>query len=371
LLFDGVARAVSTNARGLLRSLVQIACVASVGGWGVSARAQVEEVEAIRVVVAASRDCAADGGFAEQMFARTRRARPATMGDGSAREFDVSLRNVGKRVEGRLTIRASDGTMSDRRVTGRSCGDVVAALALVAALIVDPQASTKPVAALTIPAPAPAAPSVPTPLPPPVPTPPPPVMARVEVTSLPTPVPAVARWRFESDVGASVRTGIASEPAFGAQAGLGLAQRSTSWAALSVRTSFLVAQAEDATTREGTARFRWVLGRVGACVGGPRFANRLDVRGCAFTEGGALLADGIAVENPQSIVRPWVASGLGARIGWHITDRFGLEVEVAGLVPMLRDTFAFGPPSGMPTLVLPEVPAVSGSLSVGIVTTAP
>src|SRR3954452_323773 len=126
-----------------------------------AARAEAEE-ELIHLEYTAIDACPGRSAFVEEVQARTARARFVDSSSG-VRIFVVAVEPEGEGAKGRLTSRRGDVVGAPRQVTGKTCADVVSALALIAALAIDPQASTSPRPA---PVPAPPLDVAPAPLPP-------------------------------------------------------------------------------------------------------------------------------------------------------------------------------------------------------------
>jgi len=342
-----------------------IACVV-VPARRARAEDPIAEAEPIRIRYAPPAQCPQDSTLVRQVLARTKKARPAR-DDEPARTFQATLRVRGPRVDGSLEVRELDGRASTRTVKGKTCEEVEAALALVAALIVDPRASTTPAASLILP---PSTPEPPPPPPPPTPPPPPvPPPPRIVAPPAPRAIRPIP-WRFESGIRAEARTGISSQPALGEGVFLGAASASPRWDALAFRLSGTFAQSADVATAQGAARFRWLLARGEACplhAGG----TQLLARACLVVEGGAVLADGIDTPDAQTVVRPWLAPGLSVRGEWRVTVSVALELEVAGVAPLVRDSFGFGPPGQAPVVSLPQVPPAIAAVSFGVAVRAP
>jgi hypothetical protein len=325
------------------------------------------EVEPISVRYSPPPECPRENTFARQVLARTHRGRLAQPGE-AARDFEVVVQVQGpRRVSGTLRVRDMAGATTTRTVRGKGCVEVEAALALIAALIVDPEASTRPVATLVLPAidvPVPPPPDVPPvppfppPRPPPTITPPPP----------PPPAPrALQGPRLAAELAGVARTGIAGEPAFGGSAALTVEARSRGLLSPEGRVSVSVAQGLDVSTSAGQASFRWLTGSLEGCalrVGSSELYARL----CAVLEGGGLFAVGSDTPDPQSTVRPWLAAGGAVRGKWHMAGPVSLVAEVGVIAPFLRDSFGFGPRGGQFQVTLPEVPPVilAGSLGIAL-----
>lgn len=84
--------------------------------------------------------CPSESGFDAEIAARTARAVKAPAGP-DVPAFVVELRSDGDAWTGTVRVRQPDGTASVRAVRAPSCAEVGAALALVVALTLDPQAS--------------------------------------------------------------------------------------------------------------------------------------------------------------------------------------------------------------------------------------
>jgi hypothetical protein len=126
----------------------------------VTAAAGAQPSAAYRIESRSESVCAVDRQFAVELGARTPRVRPA-VGDEPALRFAVEVAGSGAAWSGRLTVREVSGAVTVREVAGTSCMEIVSAVALIAAILVDPGASTDPIVAQA----PPAAPSTPVPEP--------------------------------------------------------------------------------------------------------------------------------------------------------------------------------------------------------------
>lgn len=221
----------------------------------------------------------------------------------AARVFDVQVRaDPDGQLHGRLVVRDPVGVQTVREVFGATCAEVIDALALVAALALDPERPQEPRA---VPAPVPPAP------------------------------PRTARPRV----------------AFGASAGgiyeavPGLAP--TGSAFVEIRTRLVWVSVSGAVARGGasvgaaSAAFTRVVGRVDLCrnvVEGPvRWA------GCARAEAGVLSAAGADIEGAARARRPWLAPGLGITGTRALSNRLFGRLACSLAVPLIRDRFVFSP----------------------------
>jgi hypothetical protein len=312
--------------------------------------------EAILIKYDGPPECTTESAFFAQVAARTPRARLAAS-DARVRAFMVSLTRGSEASFGRLVMRAPDGAESERDVTGDTCDEVVSALALVCALAVDPQASTR-----RLPAPPPPPPS-----PPPVVTFPP--LAPVLGTP-PTPDKPVAssadtlrrearRWHLALTLDASLVGGISPSPLFGTPvtveadlpAGHGLAP--------TMRLGFERASSGGGTGP--TALFTLTIGIFEAC---PRRWQLGPVRlepVCLRVEGGAVEGVGANVIPSHDLTRGWVALGAVARAEWAFWKPLFLDLEGGVRFPLVRPTYVVEPE----TTVYP-VPVVAGVVTGGL-----
>ncbi len=103
--------------------------------------ARADGVQPVHVGYDAPEDCPAADAFVAQVRARTARMRIAGEGEPGL-TLRVAIVRAGERVKGTLVVADGSGAESRREVDGEACATVVAALALVAALRIDPMAST-------------------------------------------------------------------------------------------------------------------------------------------------------------------------------------------------------------------------------------
>ena len=95
--------------------------------------------EHIRLQFSAPPNCAKNATFIRALRQRTGRFRLAN-GDERTRVFVVNITQANASVSGRLEIQGPQAETSMRSVSGKTCDEVVAALALMTALAIDPSA---------------------------------------------------------------------------------------------------------------------------------------------------------------------------------------------------------------------------------------
>jgi hypothetical protein len=121
---------IRARARARVRGL---AVVASIALWGSHALAQ---DELLHLKFQSASDCPGRAAFIAEVRARTERVRFVDT-TRNALQLEVHADVGGDRAVGRLRLGSEN---ADRRVTGKTCVDVMSALALIAALAVDPTA---------------------------------------------------------------------------------------------------------------------------------------------------------------------------------------------------------------------------------------
>jgi hypothetical protein len=351
--------------RSLLRA-------ASRGAWagGVAAAlagapraARAADTEPIVVRVEAPSSCPEANDFFTQVKARTTRARQAEPGE-RARSFVVAIRRAGARFRGRLDVRDPGGERSTRELAADGCDELVTALALIAALAIDPDALVP-----TPPAPAPA----PTPAPPPAPSPPAPTPGR-HVTSVASaalvapalpalvavePARAEPPLRLAAGVVASWTGAIAPSLSESAAVFVEASSPARGAVAPTLRVSLLRAEPGPFVLGRGTASFSWLAGRLDACA--IRLAaDPVDLAPCAGLTAGVLGVRGRLGSAVRDEARPWVSAELLFRARVRLDETVRLEATGGASLPFVRDSFIFQPAG-----TLHEVPAAGGFFGVG------
>lgn len=255
-----------------------------------------------------------------EIMARTPRAKPAEPGE-DALSLRVRIDEVPGGSHGELVIgRASDGSAARRELSAADCRQVVAALALMTALVIDPEAATSPE-------------------PPPPPRPPPPRPA-------PAPPPAPPQHEArEPPSHLAVHAGLGLElsstitPKLAAT-GLGFADLTRVERGLGYEARLSVLYARHSLEAAGGAgALALTRGRLDACLRHPLVAPPLWLAGCGTFEGGVLAGSGRDVTPVASETRPWFAGGPSARLEVLPTKRLRLEVGGNVLFPFVRDRF--------------------------------
>jgi hypothetical protein len=296
----------------------------------------------MRVQYAAPAACPTRAAFVAQILARTPIAR-LTRGDESAQSVAVSIEKRRARWIGTLSLQAPGGETARRRVTASSCAEVASALALVAALAVDPGASTAPLPPSKPPAPPP---KPPPPLKPPAPKP------RPKPRSPPAPPPVApaprrveepARWRF----GAGVATGLVGSVAPGVAPELQVmagVERATHGAWAPALFLSVAAAGRTASTPPSSTAFTWLAARLEACPVSWRALRDLGVRPCLGFDAGVLRGDtqkNAALAPNAAQNQLWLSGDGMLAIAWRAASFLELRGAGGVLVPLRPDTFQF------------------------------
>ncbi len=333
----------------MARARIAFATLGLITLLGTPARAAEPEGTPFRLVYEAPPYVCPDrDAFLREILARTQRPRLAPDGDEPAIAIRVAIDAKSETSStGRLDVHEPDGTQETRSVTSRTCGEIAKALALVAALVLDPDARTDAEPPPAPPPPPPPAPPVPPPSrPPPVdrPAPPPPAPA------------ARSRWASSGGVEVGVLGGIG--PALGPMAGgfFDVEHRTARGLASAARLSFDVARTSSDLSRGGTQTYEWLGGTVRACPVYLPLPQKFRVAPCAAFQIGAHRATTQDVRNPTSSLEGWLAPAALGTVEWSISREIALELSGGALFPLRRTRYFLAPDT-----TIFDVPAVAGT----------
>jgi hypothetical protein len=296
------------------------------------------EQETVGLEYRAPSTCPDAAFFAREVTARTNRVRFDDT-DAARRSFRVVVQGASGKYSGILRITAHDGQTAVRNFEAEDCRNVVVALALVAALSVDPNASTAPGSSSAASSGEPAA------------------RARPPTTSLPI---VDIRPR---DAGRSSTTWI---PAVGA--GIDAMPQITPVTLLAIggflrldrsgelEPSFRVNAyfAKTGTTGPAAqaADFYLVAGRVEACPVSFGIASGLRAWPCASLDVGLLHARGTDVAQPGEGNTAWVSAMLGPRLELDLSGAIFVEANAGAVWAITQPEFVFVKPE----ILVHEVP---------------
>ena len=311
--------------------------------------ARADDLVAVQIDYEARAGCPSADSFVRQLLGRAPRARLAVPGE-RVRVLVARVRpGAGHGLEGLLVVRDPGAAPTERTVRAETCDEVVAALAVIAAVVIDPftaRTGTVDTAAPSADQAPPvdvvvaAAPPVPSPTPPPA------------DEAAPGPPADPRMWTISAGLGGGLVAGSAptvllSVPVFVelSRAGREVVRPS---ARLRVEWTF------SSSNSEGGAFVR-TGGAIDLCpiaLG----ASSLRAQPCMRAELAALYAKGRGVEPVRSAVRPWFALGAVARVRIDLPPPLFVELEAALILPVVRDRFYVEPDT-----VVYRAPTVGGT----------
>jgi hypothetical protein len=305
------------------------------------------EPEPIRLSYTASDGCPSRDAFLGRLRARTTRFREAVE-DEAARVFTVELLAGADTSRGKLTVRARDGSSATRELKASSCEQVGAALALVVAIAIDPQALVE----AEQPRSEPEAPPVPSPPPPPPDARRPPEIRRSEPTVRTVRGALGLRWDEVSGVTPIMRPVL--RPFFEI---MGDRQGPLVPA---LRVSFAWTREARVGTDYGEADFSWYVGRVEGCP--LRLGSvALSLSSCVTFDAGALRVVGRNAPSSTARTRPWLSTGLNARGSALLWRWVFVEIEVGAAAPWIKDRWVFADGSA-----IQSAPPISAWMGAGL-----
>ena len=314
--------------------------------WAGGLAAQTAPLVAVSLDYSAPASCPDAQAFRQQVLGRTKRvsfAEPAATGPLA---WSIKIAETSGGSRGTLRVSGEVPSKLERSVKAASCEQVVDALALVAALSVDPDASLTPREKPRPPAPPPPA------APPPAPAPGPPNTAQ----RAPADTHAT---KLLVGLTLTGRSGIAPRLAWAPRPFVGVSFRSPSGYTWGLLLSAMQVRGS-ASVDVGRADFTWTLGRLEVFPVRASFGNWC-LEPALFFEAGQLRARGVAVTAAQELRRPLFSAGALSRLSLLAFDRLLLEVEGGPIVPLLRDRFYL-----FENTTVFRVPAVTGYIGAGV-----
>jgi hypothetical protein len=274
-------------------------------------------------------DCPNATAFSAQIAARTAMWTRVP----SALAVQVRIEPADGRLHGVLTLDDAAGS-TVRVVSGERCAEVVQALALIVAILIDPEADTR------------ALPIVPEA------TVAPPNAETGVHRPLESGEASEARWSASAGTELTVTAGVGERALVGERWFAGIARERADRPSFTLRFAF--GRDRSGTINHGpgasSALSRTLL-RVDACgllVTTPALAFTL----CGFGEGGQIDAVGLHPLRSESPTVGWLALGSLVRAGYRYERVLGLEAELGVGLPLSRYRFRFGDESLYETSVL-------------------
>jgi hypothetical protein len=233
------------------------------------------------------------------------------------------------------------GNVVERELRALRCEEVVEALALVVAILIDPNADTRPISeANTPPAVAPQ-PPVAAPPPPPTAESPPPELRQLPKREHP-PVPARSgpTYRFIAGAHAAAEGAAAPELTLGPRVFFGIEVNGAWPWPSSLRLSGARLFSRRLRDDVGSAKLTLDLGRLDVCF--LRLSKgRLALAPCVGADVGVLRVDGSHPRGGHDHRLVWAAAGALGRGSLSLSDRFVGEVEIGADIPLVQYRYAF------------------------------
>jgi hypothetical protein len=294
--------------------------------------------ESFRLVWSSSAGCASRYSFLKELENRTTRLREARE-DEHAITFIVETFRTEGGVRGQLTVRKPDGDLTVREVPGVDCAEVESAMALIAALMVDPLAgSTERARPRISPQAAQASEGPPT-----------------------SDAPLASDWSVRVEQRLTVRTAVAPGWTWGQALGAMLTREKSRFRP-SVALSVHDARAT-VVKSQGSAELEWTAGELLLCPMALQPGAAWDLRACAAFQLGRLRGVGFQTANRARKTVLWPSAGVELAARYRLVGPLWLGLEGAFTFPFSRERFYLEP-----DLTLHQVPAwgVSGGLGLGV-----
>ncbi len=298
------------------------------------------QTEPIRVDYQAHVGCPDQEAFLAELKARTQKARLAGKAE-KARTFKIRITQGGPGSVGRIEAHDVGGGVTVREVSGGKCAEVVSALALTAALAIDPDAlfSPPPPASASSTTPPVAASSAA-----PVASSAAPVTSASPVTSVSapptTPPEPSALLTFAGHF--VVASGTAPELSVGGSIGAEL-RAGGGPVAPGIRLS--LAHVRNDVARDPTTAFAASWVGFDVCPVIFAFTARLSASPCATGVLGLLRGESRGVRNPAAATAPWVTVGALARLRVVLVGGLAVELDAGLSLPVSRPVFKLEEPN--------------------------
>jgi hypothetical protein len=315
------------------RLLVGVA-LALASGVGVARAANTpKQAEPFRLVWSSSAGCASARTFLTELERRTALLREARADEHAITLIVETFRTEGG-VRGQLTVRKPDGDLTVREVPGQHCQEVESAMALIAALMVDPLAGDPERASVQRLQPAESSPPSPT-------------------------SASASAWSLRLEQRLTARTAVAPDLTWGQALGAMLT-RETGRARPSLGLSAHRAQATTSAA-QGSAELEWAAAQLTLCPLGMRPSQSWDVRACAALQLGRLRGVGFETAEPAAKSIFWSSVGVELEGRYQLLGPLWLGWEGAFTLPFSRERFYLEPQQ-----TLHRVPAWGLSFGVGL-----
>lgn len=312
--------------------------LAAAGICLVTAIARGEEDLPFRLAYDAPAECPPSDDLVQRIRSYSRRVRLGG-GQETATALSVTVTAHTGGFTGVLDARRPGEASFVRSVPAPDCEQSIAAIALIAAIAIDPEASLEAAGPARAEAP-------PSPEPQPAPeVPPPPPMAAPGDTRPERSPPGRAKRPLGWSLGARAGATSAIAPQWIPDVGAVLAYEANpaGWFALRASLSALYGFSGTVPEPSGSARYDRAGARLSACPLELPEISVVSLRPCADAEIGRLHAQGIAVPNSTERSLLWAAVGASVRADRMVAPWLTVGIQAGALFPLIRDGFYFDP----------------------------
>jgi hypothetical protein len=311
----------------------------------VQAAPSAQPSRAFRVVFRSSTACIDAREFATKLRSRTAGMRPAEANE-PALLIHVELVPTSSGVRGQLQVEELDGSSTVRVIPASDCHEVLSAMALITALMVDPFALNAPAIG---------------------PMPPAPVSdRRVREPERGQEAPPALRPPFDFGLGQRVsgQTGVLPGFSWGVSAYADAGYRFSDVVRPTLRIAGIYSQTS-VSKRDAEAAFTWASARLSFCPVRFQWLRRLEFRPCAFWDAGVLGAHGVGTDQPAPATSSfWSAAGIVFDAEARLVGPLTFSADLGAIFPLIRDRFYFDP--DIPENTLHQVAAAGWLGGVGL-----
>jgi hypothetical protein len=310
----------------------------------------------VRFDYEAEPSCPDESAWVASVLSRAPAARSANT-DEPAWTLRARIAHEGNRFSGRLQVVTPESVSDTRRFRGNSCEQVALALAIAAALSVDPEhggaattdsADAPPLVEASPPPPPPAAPVITRPAEHP--------LARARSDDA---VHPLMHWTLELGASALATHAVIDSILWGGEL-VGFV-RPEPGPPLGVRLSAGFAASPTIDAPPGGARFYFPNLALEGCVIGVERAT-WSVGACGGARGAALVGSGLGVNRPSNATRGWLSWMGGLRSELGASGGFRLELGASLVIRQTRYTYTFE----RPPVTITDPPRLGWELTLGV-----
>jgi hypothetical protein len=270
-------------------------------------------------------ECPSERWFSDDVLARIPSARRAAPGE-QARRFDVTVTSASKKSRASLAFIDTEGRRVERQLDAESCAEVVAGIAVVTAVAIDPRLAEAERPAPDEPEPAPA--------------PPPSIRPAASKPS------AQPRRAWNASLGAHLGAVSDVAPVWSPSVEV-FSELAPSDAALALRLALGYADSRDFERDGATLRFWLLEGRAEVCPFPWKLGGGVRILPCAGFEAGAVHGEGRAsprVAEPAGTTGAWMAVAVGPSVELDVAGPFFVGVRGLVRLPLLSREYVLERP---------------------------